>query len=211
MRKSVLAIDAHPDDIEIGCGGTLLSLVKKGYDIYLVIMTNGENWQCKTKNVRVVEQEEASNYLLATQTYYLNSRDGYMQKDPTVIDQLTEIINEVNPELIFTHYYSDYHQDHQTTYQITSASSKKRTLYLYEAVTSKHFIPDTFYDISNEYDRKQHLIGLHHSQIVKYSQRGDSLYSRVRAYNSRHGLEIGTDYAEGFVTERVRLDKMMKI
>lgn len=209
MRKSVLAIGAHPDDIEIGCGGTLLSLVKKGYDIYLVIMTNGENWQCKTKNVRIVEQEEASRYLLANHTFYLNCRDGYMQKDPTVIDQLTEIIQEVDPQIIFTHYASDYHQDHQTTYQVTSASAKKRTLYLYESVTSQHFNPDTFYDISNEYDHKHHLIGLHHSQIVKYSQRDDSLYSRVRTYNARHGLEIGVEYAGGFVTERAQLDKLV--
>lgn len=85
MSKVILAISAHPDDIEFACGGTMFKFAEKGYDIYLVVATNGENgfkisYKPRTERVRIrhLEQLKAAKILGVKNVFFLNYRDGYL-------------------------------------------------------------------------------------------------------------------------------------
>lgn len=207
MEKNVLAVGAHPDDIEIGCGGTLLSLGKNGYNIYLVIFTNGENWEDKDRNIRIKEQERASSYLNVKKTFYLNYPDGLLNKTPKAIDTLSKIISKINPDLIFTHYYEDNHQDHKSVFEITCSATKNRSILQYESVTSRNFKPNSYYNITSLFSSKIQLVSKHESQVKKYLQRQDPLKEKIELFNKIHGINSGVQYAEAFSIERCLIDK----
>jgi LmbE family N-acetylglucosaminyl deacetylase len=109
MNKVILAISAHPDDIEFAAGGTMVKFREKGYDIYLVVATNGENGfkiahkpASERIKIRHKEQLNAAKKLGVKKVFFLNYRDGYLVNNDELRAKLAKIIKEVKPEIIFT-------------------------------------------------------------------------------------------------------------
>lgn len=109
MIKTILAVGAHPDDIEFSCTGTMLKLKEKGYQIYYAIATNGENGfkiGHKPKKQRIQtrykEQLNAAKKLDVKEVFFLNYRDGYLIYNDELREKLVKIIKKVRPEIIFT-------------------------------------------------------------------------------------------------------------
>jgi LmbE family N-acetylglucosaminyl deacetylase len=109
MRKVILAVSAHPDDIEFHCGGTMFKMKDEGYDIYFAVATNGENGfkiEHKSKAARIKirnqEQLKAAKLLGAKEVIFLNYKDCFLPNNDELRQKLVYIIKKVKPEIIFS-------------------------------------------------------------------------------------------------------------
>lgn len=199
MNKTVVAIGAHHDDIEIGCAGTLLNLRDKGYRIILIVLTDGGNWKDKDKDIRKIEQDRSGKMLGADSIYYLNEKDGKLQVTSNIIDELSNILYKENPDIIFTHYGDDTHQDHRNANMITLSANKNKNIIMYQSVSSINFIANIFFDITECFDDKVKVLNCFESQVRKYNLRGDSLIDSIEIFGKINGKKIGKKFAEGFI------------
>lgn len=197
----ILAISAHPDDIEYGCGGTLLKAVeesKEKVDIYLAILT-------KPDKKRATEQMCSKKKMQAKDLLIAEFENTKLEKR-SVIQALDKWIESVHPTEIFIHWWRDSHQDHECASKALFAAVRRSdaSVYMYESVTSIHFVPTIFVDIRRQMRRKEELIQCHRSQITedKIKSRFD-LIRRVRAMAEYQGVMGNLECAEGFSPYRV--------
>jgi len=127
MKKNILAIGAHPDDIEIGCGGTLVGLRDLGYRIFYLIVTSGEEGSLSatktlTTERRELEAQRAAEVLGASSVLFLREPDGLTFYTKECKSKIVSVIRELKPEMIFTHAASDHFPDHQIVHQLTLAA-----------------------------------------------------------------------------------------
>lgn len=188
MSKVILAISAHPDDIEFSAGGTMFKYKELGYSFYFVIATNGENGfkiahKPKAERIRIRHKEQlnAAKLLGVKKVYFLNYRDGYLSNSDELRDRLAKIIKEVKPELVFTFDPANKefesinlnHRDHRAIAEASfDAVFAARNRYMFPggswAVKSFHFFgadkPNHFENITGYIDEKIRLIEAHRSQ-----------------------------------------------
>ena len=127
MKKSVLAIGAHPDDIEIGCGGTLCLLRDQGYEINHLIITSGEEGSIRLGKAELgkIRQKEAlksAEVLGVKKVIFLGIEDGFTSFSKESKIQIISNIRKIRPEIIFTHAKSDHFPDHALVHQLTMSS-----------------------------------------------------------------------------------------
>jgi LmbE family N-acetylglucosaminyl deacetylase/CheY-like chemotaxis protein len=162
-RKSVLAIGAHPDDVELGCGGTLRSHVARGDRVHILTLCGGEAGGTATQ--RRLESEAAAKYLGATLT--LGSLlDTRISEGAETISVIEKVIAQVSPDVIYTHSEKDGHQDHRNAFRATLVAARQvPTLLCYQAPSGTvQFAPTRFNDISPHLHAKQESIAAYASQ-----------------------------------------------
>ncbi|MFH1995736.1 MAG: PIG-L family deacetylase [Candidatus Omnitrophota bacterium] len=201
----ILAIGAHPDDIEFGCGGTLLKYARKKHDIFLQIMTRGGIGG--SRSVRKAEQERAAKFLRAKKIFWGRFKDTRIPISKELIDEVEKVIYEVKPDIIFHNYFNDVHQDHRAIAYGTSSASRyvKRVLY-YEVPTTNSFEPDIYVDISDVIKRKLELIKLHTSQVRRTHVPRLTILESVQSCATFRGFQARVKYAEGFKSMRFLMD-----
>lgn len=108
-RKNIIAVGAHPDDIEFGCPVTLKNFIKNGYNVYYIVATNGENgFKVKSLSskerieIRKNEQIEAAKKVGVKEVHFLGFKDGFLDYTENLREKITLIIKELKPEIIFT-------------------------------------------------------------------------------------------------------------
>jgi LmbE family N-acetylglucosaminyl deacetylase len=193
----VLAIGAHPDDIEYGCGGTLYKARKTGHEVYLFVVTDGS--QSGDPEGRKKEQEKAAKYLGAEQLIWGGYSDTELAVTRHLINHIDNVIKDVKPELILVNYPEDTHQDHRVTAECTITAARYiRNVLFYEDFTSLNFQPDIFVDIKEYTLHKLQLMRRHVSQVEKeYPYEFDILES-IKAIAPFRGFQGKLKYAEGF-------------
>ncbi len=211
-RLKIIAIGAHPDDIELACGGTLADSIKKGHDVTMVIVTGNSSVDHYGNSIRTdfeakSEQLNASEKLGVTKIEVLGFDDMDVPYSKELVSSLDKIINDVQPNIIFTHFVFDTHQDHIRTAKATlSAARKQNTILLYEPInpSGRGYIPfraQVYFDITSTIENKINSLKEHKSQYQKY---GNNWLEGVRARAKFRGFEMGVDYAECF--ELVRME-----
>ena len=191
----ILAIGAHYDDIEIGCGGTLIKHMANGDELYFGITSSDEH---RTGDIidRYKEQMESAIIL------------GI---DPSVIyrfsyhDEVHDIIGEldyIEPDIVFVHYEFDTHQDHRRASIIGHAVGRKRniTSIFYDSGSSYNFQPNVFSMI--DYDKKHKLIECFASQIELGAVNADIIKKKNEHWATLL-TEEGGRYAEGFISRKM--------
>ena len=199
---NMLAIGAHPDDIEFGCGGTLLRYQHAGNKIFQLILTDG----CVGANpgVRHREQEEASRFLKAEELFWAGYHDTELEESREFIIKIEEIIKKVNPEVVFTHSIHDTHQDHRAAANaVVSATRNIKGVLFYESPTSIDFMPDIFVDITDILEDKIRLLELHASQVTKTNIENLRITEVAKSCANFRGVQGRVRYAEGFRGLRV--------
>ena len=202
---NILAIGAHPDDIEYGCGGTFLKYAKNKHNLYLFVLTEGEEGgEGKT---RQKEQEHSAKLLNAKKLFWGNFEDTKIPIDKNTISTIEKVIDEINPDEVYVNYFDDTHQDHRTLAQCVIAATRyiKRVLF-YEDYTTCNFEPDVFVDIEDVLKEKIKLLQLHHSQVTKTSPTGLDIIESVRAIAHFRGFQGKVKHAEGFKALRFLKD-----
>ena len=207
----ILAIGAHPDDIEIGCGGTLAQHVKTGHDVYLLIMTEGHKGG--DRETRKSEQEAAAEILNPRELFWGGYADTELSPNMNqLVHDIETIIKKIGPDLILVNYEADTHQDHRTLSKAAvSATRYVKNVLFYEGPTTQQFTPNIFVDIKETMEDKISMLLAHHSQVTKTNIEGLSIADIARSTAVFRGIQGRVHYAEGFIPLRyfIRMRKRL--
>jgi LmbE family N-acetylglucosaminyl deacetylase len=201
-RLRILALGAHPDDIEAGCGGTLIKYARGGHRIFMLVMTEGE---CGApQGVRRCEQEQAAKTIGIEKLFWGGYADTRVPLDQEVIQRVEHVVREVNPDFIFVNFPDDTHQDHRhlATCTVTATRYTKNVLF-YEGPTTQNFSPTVFVDIGTVLDEKVAALESHSSQVQKTNIEGLTIVDIIRASAHFRGIQGRVKNAEGFVPLRL--------
>jgi LmbE family N-acetylglucosaminyl deacetylase len=197
----VLAIGAHPDDIEIAAGAALAKMRDAGYGITGLIMTRGEKGG--NGDARPVEAERGAKFLGLDSVKVLDFNDTHLSEDIVRITAAIEgMIDKIQPEIIFTHSNHDLHQDHQTVYEATlrAARNTRTTILCYESPSvTQDFHPTYYIDVEKYVDVKVQAMREHYDQRKKSYMKPDL----VRGKMAFRGAQAKVEYAEGFEVARM--------
>ncbi|MCK4820692.1 PIG-L family deacetylase [bacterium] len=223
--KTILAVGAHPDDIEISCAGTLARYSKMGYKIFVcnVFMgdkaTTGEISDEEFLKIREKEARESAAVIGAELIYSIGIRDGelnYINKE--ILDKFIDVIRYANPDIVITHSPIDYIQDHTNVSQLVFYSThycgvvryktknkpidKSPRLYYMEPVAGIDFNPYEYVDVTETLDIKLEMLSKFKSQI-NFIEDGSSFHKTdlvdlVKTTAQFRGNQCGVKYAEGF-------------
>lgn len=200
MSLSVLAVGAHPDDVEIGCGGSIWCHVKRGHRVLVVYMTKGEKSVKIDGDVRVAESLEACRILGVKDIVLGDFEDTNIPNDHSCIDFLEKALEKCKPDIVYTHSINELHQDHRIVGYLSLAAFRKVSKILaYESPrVSPAFSPSYFVDISKYLDLKWKSLKAHRSQHRKHYM----AYKSVINLATYRGRQVGVDAAEGFEVVR---------
>jgi LmbE family N-acetylglucosaminyl deacetylase len=204
MIKSmnILAIGAHPDDIEYGCAGTLVKYADRGHRILLMILTGGEEGGSGDERQR--EQSAAAEIIGAQQVFWGGYRDTQLPLNKELIDKIEEVLGQVKPDLILVNYGDDTHQDHRILTEATmSATRYVRNVLFFEGPTTQNFNPQVFVDISDTLERKFQALKAHGSQVMKTNIENMSIVELARANATFRGIQGRAKFAEAFAPLRL--------
>lgn len=199
----VLAIGAHPDDIEFGCGATLLRYREEGCRTYGLVLSAGElgnasGWVSE----RIQEARRSARVLALTELFVLEFPDTRLHaRKEEIRKAIEEKIRELRPDIIFTHNPIDVHTDHKTAFEATREAARGAcTLLSYENPnTPPEFNPNYYVDIDGYLEDKIAALSLHKSQRGK----GYTDPEVVRASASFRGNQARIRFAEAFEAVRV--------
>lgn len=227
MKLDILAFGAHPDDVELGCSGTLAKEVSLGKKVGIIDLTRGELGTRGSVEIRDAEARLAAEILGISIRENLNMRDGFFVNDEAHQMKIIEMIRKYQPEIVICNAIQDRHVDHGKGSKLVSDACflsglrKIETIYdgiLQEAWRPKvvyHYIqwatikPDFVVDITGFMDIKVKSILAYSSQF--YNENSNEPVTPIATKNfleSVHyrsqdfGRLVGVDYAEGFTTER---------
>ena len=201
-RIRVLALGAHPDDIEAGCGGALITYARAGHQVFQMVLTEGE--EGGASSVRRQEQEEAAKLIGVEKVYWGGLNDTEVAVDRALIKQIERVVREVDPHVIFAHYPDDTHQDHRNlaTCVVTAARYTRNVLF-YEGPTTQNFPPTVFMDIDQVLEAKLEALCAHRSQIKKTNIEKLTIVDIIRAASHFRGIQGRVTNAEAFVPLRM--------
>ena len=198
---NVLAIGAHPDDIEFGCSGTLAQYRNKGDEVYLLIVADGG--MGGDPEVRQKEQEVSAEIMGAKKLFWGGYKDTFIIFDKPLIDLLERFLRDVNPSLVLVNYPEDTHQDHVRLAKATiSATRYTPKVIFYETPTSIGFNPLIFTDIDETLEKKIKSLEAHASQFHKTNIPGSNIVDIAIATARFRGTQARVTFAEGFAPLR---------
>lgn len=162
-NKIILAIGAHPDDVEIGCGGSLALHRAKGDAIYILTLSRGSEGGDAEK--RKKEAQKAAD-LQGAQLFLGDLEDTKITDVGVTISLIEKVVQQINPTNIYTHSLHDGHQDHRSVfYASVTACRGAPNLYCYQSPSSSvDFKPNLFVEISDFIDKKLEVITAYKSQ-----------------------------------------------
>jgi len=206
-----LAVGAHADDVEIGCGGTIAKHVIRGDKVLILIMAESSYTNYDGQVLRSVEEgkleEEMASNVLGVEIINLGFETKNVPYSQESIEKINKVIDDYNIDTIYTHWYHDTHQDHsRTTQSVISAGRYVNNILMYEpeypAGRSYLGFRNQYYvDISSTFDIKMEALKCHKSQVKKF---GDFFLDAVEAKSKHRGYEIKCQYAECFEVLRLK-------
>jgi LmbE family N-acetylglucosaminyl deacetylase/Mrp family chromosome partitioning ATPase len=192
-------IGAHPDDIEIGAGGTLVKLLEKNWDVFACIVTDETDPKVAAARRREALQSCAALGLPPQQVFFLGMSDGYVTVTREGVDRLRDALKQHNiqPELVFTHSHADCHNDHRAVCALVHAAFRQKVILGFPIINSLNetlFIPQVYCDISEQIARKLRALEIHQTQM----QRGRISLIDIEQYNHSMGAAAGCSLSEAF-------------
>ena len=228
MKLDILVVAAHPDDAELGCGGTIAKHASQGYKVGIVDLTQGELGTRGSVESRRQEAQDASKILGVVLRENLKLRDGFFRNDEDHQLKLIQAIREYRPEIVLANAIYDRHTDHAKGANLSYDASflaglaKIRTHNLdgteqepwrpkqiYHFIQSIFVEPDFIVDISDYWDHKIRAIQAFKTQFFDPTSKEPETYISkpgfIKMVESRaveFGHAIGTPYGEGYTVRR---------
>lgn len=203
---NILCIGAHPDDIELGCGGMLIKSAKVGHRVFMYVATRGS--ASGDPEQRTHESINAANYIGAERLWVDRFEDSKLAVSSKLINHLEYVIHRANPDLILTHATDDYHHDHRAIAEATlEAGRNSQNIFAYEIPLTKHFNPQMYYDITDVLDEKVELIKLFESQRHKLFTKDNAVTSMANYRASQNRLNGTMLAAESYEVLKMCLGK----
>ena len=227
MKLDILAFGAHPDDVELSAGATLLKYTEEGKSIGIIDLTEGELGTRGDSVKRYEEAKAASDMLKLKIRKNLNLGDGFFEFSKENKIKIIELIRHYKPELVLANSLSDRHPDHGRAAKLVSEacylSGLKKINTTYEGAAQEafrprlllHYIqdyyltPDVILDVSSHGDQKVDLIKCYKSQFYDVHSKepmtpisGEEFFSYVKGRMLSYGRELGVEYGEAFNVSR---------
>ena len=205
---SILVFGAHPDDVEIGMGGTIAKLSQMGYNVKLVIAVLPNFTNNDKKEERKLEAINSSKAMGCLEPDFLDLSPNEMIHNRKLIGMIDKYILEYKPKAVFTQWIGDSHQDHQIlTKSVISGSRDTTDLYMYETtipggITEQAFRSQLFIDITHYIDIKKKALECFHSQQLRC---GPIWIDAIIGRAAYRGYQLNCKYAESF--EVIRMSK----
>ncbi len=231
-KLDVLAIGAHPDDVELGCAGTLAKLARLGYKTGALDLTQGEMASRGSVADRKKEAAESARILNLSFRDNLKFPDAFIENTPEAREKIIRVIRRLRPEVIFAPYPDDRHPDHiRAGNLITEAAfyaglgkivpelpAHRPRRIVYYMITYE-FVPSFVVDISRDFAVKKKALSAYRSQFFNPDWPGENTFISSQwflesvEFRARHyGWLSGVEYGEPFyVREMIALDDIMPI
>lgn len=223
MKLDVLAFGAHPDDIELGCGGTLIKHIEQNYKVGIIDFTKGDLGTRGTAEIRLKEADIAGKAMGLSIRDNLKFKDGFFQNDDFHKRELIKKIRLYRPEIVLTNAPSDRHPDHGRASQITidacflsglekidTSQQIWRPKAIYHYIQFNNLKPDFVVDITKFFDKKIDIIKKYKSQFYDpNSIETDTVISSKEFFDSIEyrakdlGRQTFCEYAEGFISHQL--------
>ncbi len=196
----ILAFGAHPDDVEVGMGGTIAEYARKGHEVFLVIATVPTE-----RNLRLKEAKKAAE-ILGARSIILDIEPHELVFNRNLVSRFDEVIKEYPPDIVYTHWNHDSHQDHITIANVVITATRKNncSLYMYEQIIPGGIVPygfraQSFVDITEAIDKKMKSIKAHKSQL---KINGEWWLYGIKGRAMSRGYQVNVNYAEAFEVVR---------
>jgi len=227
MKLDILAIGAHPDDVELGCGATIAKEIASGKKVGIIDLTRGELGTRGSAEIREKEAKEAATILNVKVRENLSFADGFFKNDKTNQLEIIKVIRKYKPEIVLCNAIDDRHIDHGKGSKLVSDAcflsglikiethlddnlqEAWRPKHVYHYIQWKNIEADFVVDVTGFIDLKIKAVKAYSSQF--YNPDSKEAISPITSKNFLDSIEyrakdlgrlIGTDYAEGFTTER---------
>lgn len=195
-KRNILAIGSHPDDVEMGCGATLLKHIERGDTVYVMVMTNGDRGG-HTLNMGECLYSLEKLGIPKEQIIFAGFPDGYLADNQEVVNFIESKIKTLHIHRVYTHDPHDRHQDHRhCSYAASSAARKIPEILLFQGPsTNLPFNPHYFIEISDEHLKKKiEALESYQTQTAK----GIVNTEWIRQLAAVHGILHNTHYCEAF-------------
>ena len=222
---NILAIGAHPDDVEISCGGTLAKYAKMGHKVFTATATNGNigSATLPMEEIARIRKEEARQAAAVIGAEYicLDYDDEMFFDSKQARLDFINLVRYCKADVILTHTPHDYNPDHELTSKIVNdiavmiPIAKIKTKYepydkipiiaYFETANGHGFIPTEYVDITDVIDIKKEMYSKHKSQVQWMSDNykdavgGDNFFDSIDVTARFRGIQCGVKYAEGFI------------
>lgn len=228
MKLDILAFGVHPDDVELGCSGTIMAALAEGKKVGVVDLTRGELGTRGTAETRKQEAAAAAAIMGVTVRENLGMADGFFQNDEKHQRMVIEVIRKYRPEIILANAPEDRHPDHGRSAKLVSdaaflAGLRKiettidgktqeawRPTYVFHYIQDRFIQPSFVVDITAYMDKKIESVLAYTTQFNSTGGNEPQTYistpqflETVKARAMMLGKRIGVGYAEGYITEKI--------
>ena len=228
MKVDILAIGAHPDDVELGCGGTLAKLILEGKKAAIVDLTQGELGTRGTNITRAQEAASASEILGISARENLKMKDGFILNSEEYQIQIVKMIRKYQPEIVLANAIDDRHPDHAKAAKLVSDAcflsglvkieteldgenqKQWRPKQVFHYIQWKNITPDFVIDISNFMEKKIEACLAYKTQFYDPDSKEPMTpiatkdFLESLTYRAQDlGRLSGVEFAEGFTTEKL--------
>ena len=227
MKLDILALAAHPDDVELSCAGTLIKAIQSGKKAGIVDFTKGELGTRGTPEIRLAEAEASAKIMGLSARENLGFRDGFFKNDEEHQLEVIRMIRKYQPEIVLANAVSDRHSDHGRASELAREACflaglamikteldgieqkawRPKTVYHY--IQSIPHTPDVIVDVSSAWEAKIAAVKAYKSQFFDPNSKEPSTYisspeflNMIESRGIHYGHEIGAKYGEGFTVER---------
>lgn len=229
MKLDILAIGAHPDDVELGCGATIAKEISNGKKIGIIDLTRGELGTRGTAKTRDIESQNAANILGVTMRTNMGFADGFFVNNKQHQLELIKMIRRYQPEMVLCNAINDRHIDHSKGSELVSHAcflsgllkietkceeselwqQPWRPKYVYHYIQWKHIEPDFVVDVTGFIDKKMEAVLAYKTQFYNPNSKAPETpissknFTDSVIYRARDlGRLVGVEHAEGFTVER---------
>ncbi len=238
MKLDILAIGAHPDDVELGCGATIAKEVSKGKKVGIIDLTRGELGTRGTAQTRDSESAEASGILGVAFRENMDFADGFFVNDKVHQMELIRMIRKYQPEIVLCNAIEDRHIDHakgsslvsdacflsglmkiETKDDNNNLQQPWRPKHVYHYIQWKNLQPDVVVDVTGFMDIKMNAVMAYKTQF--YDPKSNAPETPISSKNFTDSIDyrardlgrlIGVEHAEGFTVERfVAVDSLFHL
>lgn len=222
MTIDAIFFDAHPDDIELSCGGTIVNFVKRGLRVGIIDLTSGEMGTRGTPKTRQREASSSARILGAAFRQQLDFGDGGLRTSRGEELQIIEVVRKYRPSIVFAPWPDERHPDHSRTGRIVTEASFYAGLRALETGLPAHrpqttvyylqnyMVPPSFVvDVTKVWTTKMRAVAAFKSQFHDPKSKAPETFISKKSFldmieaRSRHfGALIGVEYGEAYVTKQ---------